>query len=227
MSLKLYIDLLSQPSRALAMFMRATKIPYSEVQIAIRKGEQKSDEYTKINRFQRVPAIVHDGFQLSESIAILRYLCRTFEVKEHWYPKDSQKMAKVDEYLEWQHLGMRASGSLYFRELFMRPALTGNPANPEKVEKLATGLENTLDLMENNFLKENKFIAGQELTIADLLATAELEQPRIVGYDVSKNHPKIGNYMDLVKKELDPIYGQVHDLAWSTGQKWQKKILLK
>jgi len=47
------------------------------------------------------------------SIAILRYICRTYNVADHWYPKDSVKQAKVDEYLEWQHTNTRADCALY------------------------------------------------------------------------------------------------------------------
>lgn len=34
---------------------------------------------------------------------------------DHWYPKDSQKQARVDEYLEWQHNNTRAHCTEYFR----------------------------------------------------------------------------------------------------------------
>ena len=30
------------------------------------------------------------------------------QVADHWYPKESQAQARVDEYLEWQHLGTRS-----------------------------------------------------------------------------------------------------------------------
>lgn len=49
------------------------------------------------------------------SVAILRYLCRKYNVADHWYPKDSQKQARVDEYLEWQHHNTRAHCTEYFR----------------------------------------------------------------------------------------------------------------
>lgn len=48
------------------------------------------------------------------SVGILRYLCREKNVQNHWYPEDSKLQAKVDEYLEWQHLDTRLNCSMYF-----------------------------------------------------------------------------------------------------------------
>lgn len=48
------------------------------------------------------------------SVAILRYLSRTYNVADHWYPKDSVKQARVDEYLEWQHTNTRPDCALYY-----------------------------------------------------------------------------------------------------------------
>jgi len=36
----------------------------------------------------KVPTIIHNGFCLDESHAILRYLCNVFPVKPYYYPKD-------------------------------------------------------------------------------------------------------------------------------------------
>lgn len=36
---KLYYDLMSQPSRAIYMFLRLANIPFEEQQIALRKGK--------------------------------------------------------------------------------------------------------------------------------------------------------------------------------------------
>lgn len=44
----------------------------------------------------------------------MRYICREFKVDNHWYPSDSKHQAKVDEYLEWQHLNTRLHCSTYF-----------------------------------------------------------------------------------------------------------------
>lgn len=34
---------------------------------------------------------------------MIRYLSKHFPISEHWYPKDSVKQAKVDEFLSWEH----------------------------------------------------------------------------------------------------------------------------
>jgi glutathione S-transferase len=109
-------------------------------------------------------------------VAILRYLCRTFPVADHWYPKDSKAQAKIDAYMSWQHLNLRAFGSMYFRTKIINPML-GQPVKEESLKSFGKQLGEVLDTIENIWLKENPFIAGKELTIADLLATTELEQP--------------------------------------------------
>lgn len=138
-AVKLYFDLMSQPSRALYIMFDMAKIPVNHQPVALRNGrysplmrskykllcvikrhtrlvhmccdftiwfiftgEHMTDEYKAINKFQKVPCIVdHDGFKLSESIAILRYLDRKNEypLLKPLYPEDSKTRALVDEFL--------------------------------------------------------------------------------------------------------------------------------
>lgn len=68
MVLKLYFDKMSQPSRALLMFVRANKsvIPCEEMPVALRKGEHLNDKFAQINPFQKVPVVEHNDFVLTE-----------------------------------------------------------------------------------------------------------------------------------------------------------------
>jgi len=48
------------------------------------------------------------------SIAILKYLSDKYQVADHWYPKDLQHRARVDCFMSWYHLTLRAGGAMVF-----------------------------------------------------------------------------------------------------------------
>merc|ERR1712172_308326 len=98
--LKIFADLMSQPSRAVVLFCRVAKVPHEFKPIRLVKGE----EMTKINPFQKVPFAEHNGVPLVESLAIMRYITNTHSLDENWYPKeDFMAQQKVEESLHWQH----------------------------------------------------------------------------------------------------------------------------
>ncbi|XP_047106665.1 glutathione S-transferase theta-1-like [Schistocerca piceifrons] len=114
MSLKVYYDLISQPSRALLLFLLTNDIPFEAQEVKLLQGEQFGEEFSKLNPMKKVPMIIDGDFTLTESVGILRYLSRERNVPDHWYPADSKRQARVDEYLEWQHTNTRSHCSLYF-----------------------------------------------------------------------------------------------------------------
>ncbi|CAB3383917.1 Hypothetical predicted protein [Cloeon dipterum] len=213
MALKLYYNLMSQPSRALYIFLKKTNINFEAKNVNLARGEQHSKEYkTKVNAFGLVPVIDHNGFKLTESIAILRYLCRENDVADHWYPEDRKLQARVDEYLEWQHINTRANCFLYFRAKLLLPILSGRPPNEEMIEKRLKLMNETLDKIENIWLKDRPFLAGDKISIADILGACEVEQPRMVGHDPGANRPKLAAWLGRVRAELNPHYDEAHQI---------------
>ena len=61
------------------------------------------------------------------SSAIVTYLASKFDIADHWYPKDAQKRAKVDEYVSWQQSNLRFFGSMLFRQRVMGGKKEPNP----------------------------------------------------------------------------------------------------
>ena len=61
-----YYDLMSQPCRALYIFLKMAGIPFESRTIALGKMEHLTDEYAKINPFKKVPVIDDSGFILTE-----------------------------------------------------------------------------------------------------------------------------------------------------------------
>ena len=71
-------------------------------------GEHLSDSYkNSISRFNKIPVIHHNGFKLTESVAIFHYLSRQGIIPSIWNPSDSKERAKIDEYNEWEHNNLR------------------------------------------------------------------------------------------------------------------------
>ncbi|XP_071445871.1 glutathione S-transferase theta-1-like [Hetaerina americana] len=210
-ALKIYYDLISQPARAVLALVKVNGIPYESCPIQLRKGEHLSEEYMKVNPFHRVPTIIDDGFKLMESVAILRYLCRTRNLDDHWYPKDPKLQARVDEYLEWQHIDIRSNTMGYIMNKFMMPSLTGTPADKKLVDMLQNNMDQSFDYIENVWLKnDKKYLIGEQISIADLLGVFEAHSTRVAGYDPRINRPKLTSWMDRMRTELNPHYDELN-----------------
>ncbi|XP_071571470.1 uncharacterized protein [Temnothorax nylanderi] len=101
-------------TRELYIFLKTCNIPFEKKIVNLNNLEQYTPEYEQINPFKKIPVIEHDSFKLAKCVGITRYVCREFKVDDHWYPSDSKKQAKVDEYLEWQYLNTRLHCAAYF-----------------------------------------------------------------------------------------------------------------
>ncbi|XP_037301696.1 LOW QUALITY PROTEIN: glutathione S-transferase theta-1-like [Manduca sexta] len=179
MVIKLYYDLMSQPSRVLYILLKTIKCEFEPKYVNLRKAEHYSYEFTNVNRMQRVPVIDHDGFVLTESIAIMKYLSRENFIPDALYPKDSKLQARVEEFLEWHHVGLRLHCAMYFRVAYMNPILTGSKLDDKTIENYKRRMLTALEDLHTKWLgRGTEYIAGDTITVADLVAACELEQPR-------------------------------------------------
>lgn len=220
---------MSQPSRALHIFLRINNIPADFVNVDLQNAEHLTDEYKAVNKFQKVPCIVEDGWHLSESVAIFRYLMETNpSIPAHWYPKDPRARARVDEYLEWQHNNTRLGCAIFFQitknigPFAMQTPDGDKPALP--IFELLT--EMTLEHFENSWLADGnkKFLASDEISFADILATCEIEQTRAAGYDLFKDRPKLKAWYERVKKASNPFYDDAHVVVNKMVKRNQAKL---
>ncbi|TRZ20975.1 hypothetical protein HGM15179_006156 [Zosterops borbonicus] len=212
MGLELYLDLLSQPCRALYIFARSNNIPFELKRVQLAKGEHRTEEFRKVNVLMKVPALKDGSFTLAESIAILLYLAQKFKTPDHWYPSDLQKRARVDEYLSWQHSNIRMKGSKLFLCKAILPLITGQPLPPEKLEFATEELNTALKQFEEKFLQDKPFIAGSEISLADLVAVVELMQPVCAGYDLFEERPKLKEWRRRVEEAVGKqLFQEAHE----------------
>ncbi|EAT39159.2 AAEL009020-PA [Aedes aegypti] len=215
-ALKYYYDLLSQPSRALYILLEQTKIPFEKCPVALRKCENRSSEFVQnVNRFGKLPCIIHGDFKLAESIAIFRYLSREFQLEDRWYPKEGADRARVDEYLEWQHANIRAQCAQFFIYSWITPLL-GMEVNQAKVDRLRANMIECLDVFEREWLDEGRkpFVAGKELSFADVVAACEIEQPKLAGFDPRVGRPHLAAWMERVRVATNPHYDEAHKILY-------------
>uniref|UniRef100_A0A914WKP8 Glutathione transferase n=1 Tax=Plectus sambesii TaxID=2011161 RepID=A0A914WKP8_9BILA len=206
-----HYDVLSQPARSVLLFIKVNDIPVEEKTISIIKGENKTEEFKKVSPFGKVPVIDHDGFVLSESVAILQYLAATFNTKDHWYPKANKTRARIDEYLAWHHSNLRKTAVTWVRQVVLLPLLTKQPVDDAVKTSLTADYDQTLDEFERYFLSTKEgFIGGaNDISIADLIASQEIDTNAAAGHDTFTNRPVLKAYMDRVRAKLQPHYGYV------------------
>ena len=125
------------------------------------KMDQHKPEFKKINPNGKVPAISDKSGQINlfESHAILRYLHQTRSTSDNWYPKDPLKRAKVDEYLDWHHNGLRLGASGYLFHKYLQP-FSGKAAPKEAVQESYVIFQKALFLMETYWLKDTPYLNG-------------------------------------------------------------------
>ncbi|KAH8384711.1 hypothetical protein KR093_005748 [Drosophila rubida] len=229
-AIKYYYDLLSPPSRALWIALKLAKTPFEECPVALRKKEQLTDEYKRINRFQKVPALVDGNYHLSESLAMVRYvniilntpndfiiytlcsyLADSKKLTEQLYPKGLEERGRIDEYLEWQNLNVRLPCSLYFREAWLFPANGIKPKpKQEKIDQLVKNVETGFSQLERLWL-DNDYLLGPNLTVADLFSSSDIEQLRLCQYTVNeKKFPKVAKWLDRVREASQPHHELAH-----------------
>ncbi|CAB1321589.1 unnamed protein product [Coregonus sp. 'balchen'] len=222
--LEVYLDLLSQPCRAIHIFLNCNKIPHKVKTVALRKGENRTPEYTKLNPMQKVPVMVDNDFVLTESDAILKYLATKYDVPGNWYPRHPERRARVDEYTAWHHTNTRPHAAKVFLMEVLLPQMTGQPTDPLKVERALADLSDTLEKLENMFLKRQPFLCGDDISLADLLAVCELMQPLGGGRDILKDHPKMLSWKSRVQSALGDSFDEAHRVLYSLRDRSKAKL---
>jgi glutathione S-transferase len=197
MSLNIYGDLLSQPTRSVLLFCKLNNIKYNFITINLGKGQQFSPDFKQINPLSKVPVIklTHDGKDIivKEGCTILRFLSEYYKVDNKWFSLDNLfRRTMINEWLDWHHLNSRhILANAVFRKAFL-PAYKKMgverdvPDTEKDIPKLLTYLDKQLS--------KRKFIVDDEISIADLIYSCELNQLELINYDFSP-YPNVKDYI--------------------------------
>lgn len=196
--MKLYCSTVSVTSRAVMSFIQHAGIEgIEEVHVDLMTGEQYGDAFSAVNPNHLVPVLEEDdGWRLSESSAILKYLAQ--KTGSDLYPSGGRAQARVNERMDWLLTQFyREFGYHYaYPQLFDHHKRPGD-ANDATV---AWGAKKAADAMAvlEGYLGETTHIAGDELTIADFLGLGLLSIGDLTRTDLSK-YPKVEAWFAKLK----------------------------
>ncbi|KAK9927227.1 hypothetical protein M0R45_024420 [Rubus argutus] len=229
MKLKVYVDRMSQPSRAILIFCKVNRIDFEEVQINIAKGQHLSPEFKKINPMRQVPAIADGKFTLFESHAVLVYLACAFPgVADHWYPADLFRRAKINSVLDWHHSNLRRGAATYVLNTVLAPVL-GLASNPQAAAEAEKILSSSLSKIESIWLKGNgKFLLGGfQPSIADLSLVCEIMQLELLDENdrsrILGPHKKVLEWIENTKTATRPHFEEVHQILYRAKTRFQEQ----
>jgi len=163
--LKLYANPISPFAQRVMLFLEEAKIPHEHVML--RAGDLQKEPFTKVSTFHTVPAIELDGFTMTESLAILRYLAQRYQ-NSAWYPENLEDRARIDQVMDYGE-SIAKPLMVLGKELAMAPRL-GKATNFAKVEDLRSDLLKYLPRFEA-YIAGRSFAVGAAPTIADIALT--------------------------------------------------------
>ncbi|XP_054159051.1 glutathione S-transferase 1-like [Oppia nitens] len=207
MTRKMVIDLYfvgpSPPCRAVMMAAKHLNINLNPKYVDLMKGEQKEEWFLKLNPQHCLPTICDNGYVLWESRAIMCYLANKYAPNSSLYPSDPQKRAEVDRILQWDLGTIYRTIGEYLAPI-LRDTKNPNDLDPEKGKKIREALQ-IMDQMLNN----QPFLAGNEITLADLSVLASLSLAEVFDYDLIGEYKNVKRWSDGLKRDL-PYYDEIN-----------------
>lgn len=169
----LYHFPMSQHARRVVALMEEAALPYEIRTVDMATGQHMSDEFRKINPNHQVPVLIDGDLVLTESNAILRYLCARHDL-DTWYPGAAANRAVVDQWLDWNQTRLGpAVVDIVLNTVFLGP-------NGDKTA-IARGQERLADVAPvlESALAQRRYTAGSEPTIADISIASNITQLQI------------------------------------------------
>lgn len=197
--MKLYIHKVAVFSRPITLFVAESNIDVEMISVEVFEGKCKEEAFAQLNRSKQIPVLEDDGFYLTECSAILKYLAD--KIGSPAYPKDLKKRARVNEAMDWLNTGFyREYGyHLIYPQLLPDHIRPSEDANRATVEWGREKARFWLGVLNSHWLGGgNRYLCGEEITIADYLAAGMLTAGELIGIKFDE-YPNIARWLKTMK----------------------------
>ncbi len=207
--MKLYYHPISTSSLIVMMFAAQEGIPLELQLIDLMNGEQRKPDYKALNPVGLVPMLEDDGFRLTESGAIIRYLAG--KIGSAAYPTDLKKRARVDEIMQWFYSNFYkdlAIGMVY-PQLLPHHKRQTDEVQAGTIEWGKTKAENWLGILDKDIIgPSHKLLCGEQITLADYVGAEMVKMGELVGCEYRK-FPNVCRWLNNMKGLKH--WGKVHE----------------
>lgn len=151
---------------------KGIEVPFEEVDLM--KGGLKTPEFTKLNRFQRVPVLLlDDGTAIAETMAICRYFEET-KPQPALFGEGAAGRALVEMWNRRMELNLFFNVAQSFRHLHPAMASLEVPQVAAWGEACKPKAQEVLQYLDEE-LANRRFIAGPAYSVADITALVALD----------------------------------------------------
>ncbi|HEX2365546.1 MAG TPA: glutathione S-transferase family protein [Bradyrhizobium sp.] len=158
--------------RSVLAMLEEKRAPYRLSPLA--PGSLKTPEYLALHPFGRVPVLVHNGFKLYETQAILRYLDRVLP-EPSLTPSDVKRAARMDQAMnvnDW-YLFHDVGNVIIFQRV-IGPQLMGLTPDEDVIKAAMPKAHAVYDEL-SRLLGAQPYFAGEAVSLADLMLAPAVE----------------------------------------------------
>lgn len=168
------------------------------VPVDIFKGEHRSADYRAHTGVAHVPALeLDDGTTITESVAICRYLESRYP-EPNLFGRGAQETAVIEMWT--RRAEMLLATPLMQAVRHSHPALAALERQvPEVAASYLATAERALPMFERR-LGETSFIAGDRLTIADIVAFTGIDFARMIKFRPAENLVHVNRWADAMRQ---------------------------
>ncbi len=187
---------------ALSGLLHETKI------VNVAQGEHFTDEFKRINPLSKVPAIIVDGQTITEGAAILQYISAIAPEAKLLPEEGTMERAQALKWIMFVYSNVHPH--------FARAFVPSRYANDEAdVKQKAEAYLFDLFAIIDEQLKDNRYLAGDQLSIADLYLGVAIHWQMILKGSLTEKYPNVARYL---KQLLTlPIIGELYNAEFSAS----------
>ncbi|XP_019883905.2 glutathione S-transferase 1-1, partial [Camponotus floridanus] len=187
MSVQLYYLPPSPPCRAVLLTAEAIGL---EMELIMLNPHAGDPEYEQLNPQRTIPFLVDDDLKISESRAIMTYLVEQYGENDTLYPQNPEARALIDQRLYFDLGTLYASVFNYYMPVLKKQIETHDPMEYENM----TQAFHILD----KFLEGHDYVAGDNLTIADLSLVSSVTTAEAFGFHL-EDYENVTNWLEKVQ----------------------------